>query len=269
MTALPNEIFIVDSQLKSDIRDNPHYEDLASGFELVEIGEIKKSNGLKVEDGSREVDLSAYNKKGHLVQSEIYLNRYYPLFDYVKNAHHELGALMNLLCNFMGDNVKFECEICEERLYIVQSNNTLNVSGGGKSKALEGSATYNSKESQHTSSENWRQITFGAEVSNAKKTPKELNDYIEQKHINLHALPPSFRILVETYLDSPNAKLKGYESQIDTLAQASKYVQKCKNFCGKASYLGIFKADFGVDFSGEENGFLKVKTKIRHSVKFE
>lgn len=267
---LPKEILVVDEQLRSDIRDNPYYEDLARDFELVDIENIKNQKTFQVKSGNRPpMPLSEYNKKGHLVQSELYLDRYYPLFEYSNSAYEELAALMNLLCNFMGDNVKFECEIYEESLDISQSNTSINIVGGGNYKALEVNAECKSKDSQHISNENGRWIKFDTKVGNTKKTPKELKSYIEQNHINLHTLPASFRALVETYLQSPNAKIESYERQEYTLAQANKCIQKCKDFRANASFLPIFKAKFGVDFSGEESGFFKVKTQIRHSVRFE
>lgn len=266
---LPKEILIVDEQLKSDIRDNPYYEDLAKDFELVDIGDIQKQKALQVKSGNQVVPLSKYNKKGHLVQSELYLDKYYPLFEYANSAYEELASLMNLLCNFMGDNVIFECEIYEESLDTSQLDSSLNIGGGGSYKAFEANAEYKSKDSQHTSNENGRWIKFGTKVSNTKKTPKELKNYIEQNHINLHALPTSFRALVETYLASENPKLQSYERQEDTLTQANKCTQKCKNFSANASFLPIFKAKFGVDFSDEANFSFKVKTKIRHNVRFE
>lgn len=267
--ALPKEMFVVDEQLISDIRDNPHYEDLARDFELVDIRDIKSSKTLQVKDGGKVVPLSDYNKKGHLVQSECYLNTYYPLFEYANNAYEELAGLMNKLCNFMGDNVKFECEIYEESLDTSQSNHSQSINGGFSYKLFDANAEYKSSNSQQTSSQNGRWITFSASVGNAKKTPKELKNYIEQNHINLHALPVSFRALVETYLQSPNAKLKSYERQEDTLKQASKCTQRCKKFSANVSYLPIFKAEFGMDLSDETNFSHKVQTKIRHAVSFE
>lgn len=267
---LPKEILIVDEQLKSDIRDNPYYEDLAKDFELVDSRDIKRSKELQVKDGNQPpMPLSEYNKKGHLVQDELYLNRYYPLFEYANSAYEELASLMNQLCNFMGDNVKFECEIYEESLENIQSSSSLNISGGGSYKGFEANAEYIQKYFQHTSNENGHWIKIDTKVSNTKKTPKELKNYIKQNHINLHALPASFRALVETYLASENPKIHSYERQEDTLAQANKCAQKCKAFSANASFLPIFKAKFGVDFSDETNFSFKVKTKIRHTVRFE
>lgn len=269
--ALPKEMFVIDDQLKSDIRENPFYRDLARGFECVENKETKDSKHLQIQVKSegRVVPLKDYNKMGHLVQSECYLNRYYPLFEYAKIAYEDLAGLMNLLCNFMGDNVKFECEIYEESLTNSQSSHSQNTSGGGNYKAFEANAEYNSSNSQETNNQNGRWIKFSANVSNAKKTPEELKNYIEQNYINLHALPASFRVLVETYLQSENAKFKSYERQEHTLEQASKCTKKCQSFTANASLLPIFKAEFGWDLSDETNSSRKVLTKIRHCVNFE
>ena len=181
--ALPKEIFIVDEQLKSDIRENPYYRNLAKGFEQVEAKDIKGENSnLQVKIGSSFIPLKDYKNKGPLVQSELYKNRYYTLFEYVNNSYEELAALMAKLCNFMGNNVKFEFEFYEIRNESNKSGSWTNGEFGMGYEGFFGTKTNsNSSDLQETNNGKGRGISFNTGVEGAKKTPKELKAYIERK----------------------------------------------------------------------------------------
>ena len=265
---LPKEIFIVDEQLKSDIRGNPYFEDLAKDFEIVNVAEITNAEtNLQVKTNNSLVPLKDYKNKGHLVQSELYKNMYYTLFEYPNKAYEELAALMALLCNFMGNNVKFEFEFYEIKQDSIERKDDTRAEGKGSYKLIDGESSAEKSDLQKENDEKGEWVKFSTEVAQAKKTPEELKAYIKRKDINLDALPASFKTLVETYLDGENVELKSYERQEETINNANKYTQMCKKFSASVG-APIFKAKLGVDINSESSCLHKVRTKIRYSVTF-
>ena len=264
---LPKEIFIVDEQLKSDIRGNPHFENLPQDFTIVDIAELANAEtNLQVESDNSLVPLKDYKNKGHLVQSELYKNRYYTPFEYQNKAHEELAALMALLCNFMGNN-KFDFEFYEIKQDSSEKKESIEIEVEGSYKLIDGKARAEMSDLQKENDEKGEWVKVSTEVGGAKKTPQELREYIEREGININALPATFRTLVKTYLDSENAKPKSYEMQVDTIKNANKYTKMCKNFSASVG-AQIFKIKLGVDINSESSCLHKVRTKIRYSVTF-
>ena len=169
----------------------------------------------------------------------------------------------------MGNNVKFEFEFYEIRNESNKSGSWTNGESGMGYEGFFGTKTNsNSSDLQETNNGKGRRISFNTGVEGAKKTPKELKAYIEKEGINIHALPRSFRVLVETYLESPNAKLTHFERKEFSIDYTNKYIQKCQEIASKTSILKIFEVEFGTNFYSKESYFNMIRTKMRYNVTF-
>lgn len=290
MTKLPQAILIVEdkAQMKNDMARIQEYNEMANGFSLVDVDDLRRVNRqslLKQIFGRKDTKIQVYSdkklmpiedypKKGHLVQSEIYNNRYYPLFEYANSSYEELASVMALLAHFMGDNVKFEFEYYMEELkeFNTQRGNGAWVDGNYVQDMqnifvkLGGDITNITK----TNEKNKIDMQFGTAVKNFRKNPKELQRFIDNEMINIGALPDIFRAMLNTYLESnnPNAKLKGYSSREHTLKNVEKYTEICKKFALNANIQEKFKAEFGIKIADESSSNSEIITKIKHSATF-
>lgn len=289
MTKLPQAILIVEdkAQMKNDMARIQEYNEMANGFNLVDTDDLRRVNRqsllkricgkdskIQVYSDNKLIPIEDYPKKGHLVQSEIYNNRYYPLFEYANSSYKELASVMALLAHFMGDNVKFEFKYYMEELkeFNAQRGNGVWV-GGNYAQDMQnifvklgGDITNITK----TNEKNKIDMQFGTAVENLRKNPKELQKFIDSKMINIYALPDIFRAMLNTYLESnnPNAKLKGYSSREHTLKNVEKYTEICKQFALNANIQEKFKAEFGIKIADESSKNSEIITKIRHSATF-
>lgn len=291
MTKLPQAILIVNNkaQMENHIAGgNEVYSEMANGFNLVDIDDLKRVNRqsllkqifrckdtkIQVYSDKKLVPIEDYPKKGHLVQSEIYNNRYYPLFEYANSSYEELASVMALLAHFMGDNVKFEFEYYKVELKEFKRERNNGFWAVGKCEQEEqnifeklgGDITNITK----TSEKNKIDMQFGTAVENLRKNPKELQKFIDNEMINIYALPDIFRTMLDTYLKSnnPNGKLKGYSSKEHTLKNVEKYTEICKKFALNVNIQEKFKAEFGIKIADESSSNSEIITKIRHSATF-
>ncbi len=290
MTKLPQAILIVEdkAQMKNDMARIQEYSEMANGFSLVDIDDLKRVNRqsllkqifrckdtkIQVYSDKKLMPIEDYPKKGHLVQSEIYNNRYYPLFEYANSSYEELASVMALLAHFMGDNVKFEFEYYKEKLKNFNMQRGNGAWAGGKCEQegqnifvkLGGDITNITK----TNEKNKIDMQFGTAVKNFRKNPKELQRFIDNEMINIDALPDIFRAMLNTYLKSnnSNAKLKGYSSREHTLKNVEKYTEICKQFALNANIQEKFKAEFGIKIADESSSNNEIITKIKHSATF-
>lgn len=273
-----DKIFIIDKQIKNHIKQIPAYNDMAKDFELVDTSSIYQKGffkrlfnkpNIQVVSNNTLMSLDEYQKTGHLIRSELYFDRYYPLFEYINTSYEELAALMAKLCNFMGDDVEFRFEFNEENFDSVELDKSTSVKAKGNYKGINVKADAKLSNNSKQEKEYDKRIDFKTRVANAKKTPKELDKYIKDNKINLRALPHSFKALVETYIDSnSNAQIKNYESQEYTISNATKYLKICKEFSSKADIMNFLKADFNLELDSQSSCLHRVKTKIIYSVIF-
>lgn len=289
MTKLPQAILIVEdkAQTKNDMARIQEYNEMANGFSLVDIDDLRRANRpnllkqicgkdskIQVYSDKKLVPIEVYPKKGHLVQSEIYKNRYYPLFEYANSSYEELASVMALLAHFMGDNVKFEFKYYNKESKEINIERSNGAWIGGKYEKemqnIDGKLGGDITNITKTSEKNKIDMQLGTAVENLRKNPKELQKFIDNEMINIYALPDIFRAMLDTYLKSnnPSGKLKGYSSSEYTLKNVEKYTEICKKFALNVNIQEKFKAEFGIKIADESSSNSEIITKIRHSATF-
>lgn len=91
-----DKIFIIDKQIKNHIKQIPAYNDMAKDFELVDTSSIYQKGffkrlfnkpNIQVVSNNTLMSLDEYQKTGHLIRSELYFDRYYPLFEYINTSY--------------------------------------------------------------------------------------------------------------------------------------------------------------------------------------
>lgn len=291
MEKLPAEIIIVENkeQMQNNIDSVPAYKEITDGFTLTTIDDLKKANkqslldnilrlfGRKVNEiqvynGDSLTPIEKYSKKGHLVQSLIYNNLYYPLFGYANFSYEELVRVMATLAHFMGDNVQFDYQYFQETLkdFEIKDNKgawaEIDVSTESQkiNEKLGGETSKNEGEKQ----EKTIKRNIETKVSNFRKSPKKLRKYIKDNNINIEALPDSFKAMLDTYLENPNGKLYSYKDEVYTLEKAEKYTQICHKFAINTNIVDKLIAKFDINISKETIDKIKVRTKIKHSITF-
>lgn len=265
MTKLPNKILIVDEQMKTDIRNIPQYHDMAEGFELVDVEEIQAFKDFKVFKDKELMPLKDY-QKGHLVKSELHLNRYYPLFDYAENFYEEAAAILQELSFLMGAT-NFIFAYTEEEKNEKEQCYETKARLGGQYKTMKLDLQGKLQESNNEENDKAKRLAINIQSHKGKKlSPKELDEYINKEGINLNALPPTFQALIKNY--KQGVSLKFY--QWDKLEKQSvKECQStCKEFSANVKIIGIFKAEFDLKIDKGSKSYEEIKKQLFFKIDF-
>lgn len=268
-TKLPDKILIVDKQLENDIKYLPDHHNMAKDFELIDIDSIKECKDIEVFKNKNLIPLKDY-KKGHLVRSELYLNRYYPLFDYAENFYEYLAGILQNLSSAMGATGFELVQTKEEKNKKEESDGIgggieadYNAPQGGGGGGIGGnSQTSNIKENANAKG---LKTTMQTHKPN-KLSPKELDKYIENKGINLYALPPTFQSLIDDYKNG--ASLKSYTLEKYEESSIKTYQSICKEFSANVKIMNIFKAEFGLKIDKENISYKEMKKQLSVNIYF-
>lgn len=265
MTKLPNKILIVDEQMENDIRQLPDYHDMAKDFELVNVKDSKAFKDFKVFKDSELIPLKDY-EKGHLVKSELRLNRYYPLFDYAENFYEDLAAILQELSFHMGAT-NFDFAYTEEEKMEKEKSNGKEGKLGGRYQIYEAELKAKMQELNNEANFNAKEQKINIQAhKGVKLSPKELDKYINDKGINLNALPPTFQALIENY--KQGVSLKTYQWQRFESKSVEECQSTCKEFSASGGIVGIFKLEFGLKIDEESKSYEEMKKQLFFKIDF-
>lgn len=265
MTKLPNKILIVDEQMKNDIRQLPDYHDMAKDFELVNVKDSKAFKDFKVFKDSELIPLKDY-EKGHLIKSELHLNRYYPLFDYAENFYEDLAAILYELSSLMGAK-KFVFAYTEEEMNKKEQCYEREAKLGGQNKLIDAELKGKLQELNNEANSNAKGLAINIQAhKGVKLNPTELDEYINKEGINLNALPPTFQSLIKSY--KQDVSLKSYQREKFESKSVEECQSTCKEFSASGGIVGIFKLEFGLKIDEESKSYEEMKKQLFFKIDF-
>ncbi len=264
MTKLPNKILIVDEQMENDIRQLPDYHDMAKDFELVNVKDSKAFKDFKVFKDKELIPLKDY-QKGHLIKSELHLNRYYPLFDYAENFYEDLAAILYELSSYMGAK-NFVFAYTEEEMNKKEQCYEREAKLGGQNKLIDAELKGKSQELNNETNSNAKGLAINIAHKGIKLSPKELDEHINKEGINLNALPPTFQALIKSY--KQGVSLKSYQRGKFESKSVEECQSTCKEFSASGGIVGIFKLEFGLKIDEESKSYEEMKKQLFFKIDF-
>lgn len=271
---LPNktEILVLDEETKELYEINPlKSEPLTKEYEIIlrddsEFGDYlvkRDSNLIPIKNLPEDENL-------YLVYSGIRNNLFFPLKNFQELYRDELRTILSDISKRMGIK-KYEFEYFEKEINIEECKEAANVEAGGEYKTVDAAAEYSKEVSQDTKAEGYDKKFIKGEFPNSVAISKEeLQKFIDEKQINLSALPPEFASEVKYYLDYGIVNAKGgFLEQTEEMATS---LQKCTNSLVNMS-INVGVADFlraGVEanFISESKTSYSFYSKIRWKLEF-
>lgn len=268
MQGLGEKILIADDQLMTDLRFDPDTIAMTNGFRVLNINQIPNTN-CQVKTHGQLVPLKQFGT-GHLIKSEFYFDRYYPLVEHAEKSSDELLYLMSLITSFMGENVHFIHEYKQTSIKNGKESHDFGWKAGanytGQNFMFDGGASYNRNQDE-SHSQSQKNMRYNEMITKGKaKSPQELKQWLQRECVNVEALPPVFRAMVRTYLEGNKPSYFDYVEH--TMHHTQNSVRDCLNFRSKLNVCMIFKAKFGINLEDKFSDDFTYISKIRYAVKF-
>ncbi|RDU66992.1 hypothetical protein CQA53_01640 [Helicobacter didelphidarum] len=260
---------ILDPQTAYNLEQNPSQRDKLfpkNKYEIIANDELENS-GYKFKNGNKVLTIQEIQKNGN--QVALPLEPHDNMYDFgnIDIYDYKLQIIRELLF-FMGAT-----DIKEVHAMSSSSSSKSKSNIGGKldvSYRLHGGGISANRESQVSNKEaNSMQQTgsFSVEPNSAKKSPQDLQKWIEAEHINTGMLPNQIRSALTTYREG--GTLQAFEFEVSISKSIEEYQSTLSHLKGNLSVAGgLFKAELEgmleqtTQYQKQENKHMKYIVKF-------